>query len=287
MAEHATLPFAGLHKARFDSGLFADLPASPEGDGDAYYATDTGAIYVGASSAWVLYEAPASNIQDDLIAAMYMASLTTKTPVRLNNIKTTTALTTIYTCPASTTVTLVNITIHNKYAGSNSVYVYLNTGGSDVRIIYETALAVNASLTFEIPIVMEAGDTLKIENGFQPIHYNITGYSMSTTITEVTPFRYAAVKASTSTDSIFTVGVGEVATITGIILHNATGGAVTTEAFEKVGANSISLLRGTSIASNAVVSISNRVLIAASSDITVANTVANVHYVICGYLTAI
>lgn len=46
MPNHLTLPFSTLHKARFDAGLEDDLPAAPEGLGDAYLATDTGVLWL-------------------------------------------------------------------------------------------------------------------------------------------------------------------------------------------------------------------------------------------------
>jgi len=53
MAEHHEFTYAQIHKARFDAGLFADLPGAAEGVGDAYLATDTGVLYVClATTAW-------------------------------------------------------------------------------------------------------------------------------------------------------------------------------------------------------------------------------------------
>jgi hypothetical protein len=58
--EHRLLPYSELHKARLAAGLFADLPAAPEGLGDCYLATDTVEIWVcvdDAPLAWELYAA--------------------------------------------------------------------------------------------------------------------------------------------------------------------------------------------------------------------------------------
>lgn len=58
---HDALPFDTLHKARFDAGLNADLPASPEGAGDIYWAPDansgSGALYIAdeAGTAWISF----------------------------------------------------------------------------------------------------------------------------------------------------------------------------------------------------------------------------------------
>lgn len=39
--EHSQISFSNLHKAKFDSGVAASRPASPDGTGDVYVATDT------------------------------------------------------------------------------------------------------------------------------------------------------------------------------------------------------------------------------------------------------
>jgi hypothetical protein len=49
MPFHSQLSFEALHKAKFEGGLDANLPANPEGFGDAYWAPD------GNSSAGALY----------------------------------------------------------------------------------------------------------------------------------------------------------------------------------------------------------------------------------------
>lgn len=49
MEYHDSLPFDELHKAKFDAGLLSARPATPEGLGDVYWATDAndgdGALY--------------------------------------------------------------------------------------------------------------------------------------------------------------------------------------------------------------------------------------------------
>jgi hypothetical protein len=64
MGEHSTLPFSGLHKGIFDTGLLSARPSAPEGDGDLYYATDTGNLYVGVSNVWVIFGASLDDISD-------------------------------------------------------------------------------------------------------------------------------------------------------------------------------------------------------------------------------
>lgn len=49
--QHSKIPFDELHKARFDVGIADDLPAAPEGTGDAYYATDIGTLYLANTAA--------------------------------------------------------------------------------------------------------------------------------------------------------------------------------------------------------------------------------------------
>jgi hypothetical protein len=50
MAWHDEIAFEGLHKAKVQIGLLANLPATPEGAGDMYWATDahsgSGALYI-------------------------------------------------------------------------------------------------------------------------------------------------------------------------------------------------------------------------------------------------
>lgn len=59
MPFHSDLGYAELHKAKFDSGLDASLPANPEGVGDIYWAPDgnggNGALYIAdaAGTAWM------------------------------------------------------------------------------------------------------------------------------------------------------------------------------------------------------------------------------------------
>lgn len=55
MGFHNEITFAGLHKARAQAGLAADLPITPDGLGDIYYASDTNTLYLTntAGSAWV------------------------------------------------------------------------------------------------------------------------------------------------------------------------------------------------------------------------------------------
>lgn len=50
-----TLPYAQRFPARIGEGMAADLPASPEGLGDMYYASDTGTVYLSnaAGDGWV------------------------------------------------------------------------------------------------------------------------------------------------------------------------------------------------------------------------------------------
>lgn len=57
MADHSTLAFSTLHKAKFDAGTDASLPGSPEGVGDIFLATDTQILYIAdaAGTAWVAY----------------------------------------------------------------------------------------------------------------------------------------------------------------------------------------------------------------------------------------
>ncbi len=61
MPYHKEIPFDGLHKAKFSGGLLADMPATPEGFGDVYWAYDDdggdGAIYLtnADGSAWVKF----------------------------------------------------------------------------------------------------------------------------------------------------------------------------------------------------------------------------------------
>lgn len=46
---HVALPFDELHRAKIQTGLSANLPATPDGVGDMYYAKDTQQIYVANS----------------------------------------------------------------------------------------------------------------------------------------------------------------------------------------------------------------------------------------------
>lgn len=54
MGEHSSLPFAERHVAKFNSGLAAARPATPDGVGDAYYSTDTNTLNLAdtAGTAW-------------------------------------------------------------------------------------------------------------------------------------------------------------------------------------------------------------------------------------------
>lgn len=68
MAFHDTISFDELHKAKFDTGLDANLPASPEGAGDIYWAPDgnsgSGALYIANAAAddWVDFQQAASAV---------------------------------------------------------------------------------------------------------------------------------------------------------------------------------------------------------------------------------
>lgn len=59
MGFHKDLDFASLHKAKVQQGLLVDLPVSPDGAGDIYFATDAnagdGALYFtnAAGDTWV------------------------------------------------------------------------------------------------------------------------------------------------------------------------------------------------------------------------------------------
>jgi hypothetical protein len=55
MGYHDEIPFEGLHKAKFMGGLDADLPLTPEGFGDAYWAVDVNKVYLtnAAGDTWV------------------------------------------------------------------------------------------------------------------------------------------------------------------------------------------------------------------------------------------
>lgn len=65
-----SLPYAGLPKARFDAGLASALPATPEGAGDVYYATDTATVYVGnsAGGSWAAVGATIALLRALLVA---------------------------------------------------------------------------------------------------------------------------------------------------------------------------------------------------------------------------
>lgn len=57
MAEHKTLSFTKLHKAKFDSGLAAARPGAAEGIGDIYVSTDTHVMSIcHATTAWTEYD---------------------------------------------------------------------------------------------------------------------------------------------------------------------------------------------------------------------------------------
>lgn len=70
MPYHDSLPFLSLHKAKIESGLLVSRPATPEGLGDAYFATDAngglGAIYLTnlAGTAWVEFTQTVPNLSD-------------------------------------------------------------------------------------------------------------------------------------------------------------------------------------------------------------------------------
>lgn len=65
MANHATLDFSTLHKAKFDSGDAASLPASPEGVGDVYFATDTEVLYIADSAGTSWIQLSSGGVTDD------------------------------------------------------------------------------------------------------------------------------------------------------------------------------------------------------------------------------
>jgi hypothetical protein len=73
MPLHSNISFAGLHKAKINSGLLTARPASPEGVGDMYWAYDddggNGAIYLtdALGTSWVKFSTSGGAINlDDL-----------------------------------------------------------------------------------------------------------------------------------------------------------------------------------------------------------------------------
>lgn len=289
MADHSTLPFTALHKGIFDSGLFASRPASPEGDGDAYYATDTGELYVGVSSAWVLYSAPASNIENDLVVSMYQSSYKTKTKWHVSSIKLTVTNDSVYTVPANTSTTVNSINITNKSGGVGNIRVYLNNGVSDVRILYADSVADNEQILLESPFVMQTGDSLKVETSVQPIHYSITGHDIDTSaITEIVPVRYAGIKVTATTDTLATVASAKQFVIFSVIVANVTGGAENVYLYDNVlgGGSRIVLLDATNIGDNDVLYLYGQEQILDATDrLDIGgNASSGIHYVVSGYI---
>lgn len=58
MPNHKTLTYSKLHKAIFNAGAAASLPATPDGTGDIYWAPDDNTIYIAdfAGTAWLDYD---------------------------------------------------------------------------------------------------------------------------------------------------------------------------------------------------------------------------------------
>jgi hypothetical protein len=58
MPNHKTLDFTKLHKAKFNAGDAADLPADPDGAGDIFWAPDDNTLYVAdfAGTSWLDYD---------------------------------------------------------------------------------------------------------------------------------------------------------------------------------------------------------------------------------------
>lgn len=76
---------------------------------------------------------------------------------------TTTALTTIYTCPAETETILKSIQTVN-YAGSNvDLEVFVNKSGTDYDISHHTIGAKVSLNAIDSTIVLEEGDILKMQ----------------------------------------------------------------------------------------------------------------------------
>lgn len=288
MADHSTLAFNTLHKAKIDSGLLANLPASPEGDGDMYYATDTGVVYIGVSSAWVQLSAPSS--ESAVTVNMYQSSYRTKTKWHETRMKLTVTNDSIYTVPANTATTINSINITNKSGGAGNIRIYLNNGASDVRILYADGVANNEQILLEVPIVMTTGDILKVESSVQPVHYSITGHDIDTSaVTEIVPVRYAGIKTTTSTDTLATVASGKELIVTGIVLSNATGGADSAYVYDNetgTGTVRIVLLDATSMSDGDVVYLSGQeqVLDATDKLDIGGNAVSGIHYIVSGYI---
>lgn len=61
MTDHKAIPFTELHQAKLRAGTLAARPGAAQGVGDAYLATDTGALYVCLSgTAWTQFTPNAS-----------------------------------------------------------------------------------------------------------------------------------------------------------------------------------------------------------------------------------
>ena len=75
----------------------------------------------------------------------------------------------LYTCPAGTTTYVKSITLHNTDAAAHTCTVLLLPSGGVARVIIDVALGAGYTTYVETPLVLDAGDKIRGDDGGCPV----------------------------------------------------------------------------------------------------------------------
>lgn len=92
-----------------------------------------------------------------------------------------TGTSTVYTVPASTSTTVVSMTLHNASGVTASMQVMVQKGGAgtDIIIFNQESFADGDTAYLDSKLVLETTDVLKIATDQQPVHYSVSMYERS------------------------------------------------------------------------------------------------------------